>query len=73
MEELKIMAGFYKNFTFIYNSKKTYGQMLANTVDPYQAEYNTLNVLYNLDHISESKANKYVQDIPAYARQAIPA
>ena len=48
MEELKLMAGFYKEFKFIFNSKKTYGQMLADTVDPFQAEFNTSNVLHNL-------------------------
>ena len=58
MDELKLMAGFYKEFKFIFSSKKTYGQMLADTVDPYQAEFNTLNVLYNLGHISEAIAIK---------------
>lgn len=49
------------------------GQILADSVDPYQAEFNILYVLFNLGIISEMKADKYVQDIPAYAKQAIPA
>ena len=51
MDELKLMAGFFKEFKFIFNLKKTYGQMLADTVDPFQAEFNKQNVLHNLIYV----------------------
>ena len=74
MDELKVISGFYETYKILTGgSKFRFCQMIADVVDPFQSEFITLNILYNLERITEEIALSLIKTIPEYAMQTVPS